>query len=142
MNVIVVEDNQRLADLYVDVLRHVLRHDARAFADGESFLEALPALAPDLVVLDFDLPGRDGLDIARQVRTRYPDLPLLMISGDPPARNTLVDAILTKPCTIRQLSEAVTTLLARRGIQNDRFEAERYPSSSFVFNSSQTVTRF
>ena len=112
--VAVVEDNRRIAELYVDVLE-ALGHAARSFFDGESFLEAFPGLGADLLILDRGLPGCDGLDVAQQVRARRPDLPILMISGNPPARGSaadrLVDRVLAKPCTIDQFTDAVTGLL-------------------------------
>jgi DNA-binding response OmpR family regulator len=115
MTVAVVEDNRRIAELYVDLLQ-TLGHTAHAFFDGESFLEAFPGLGPDLVVLDRGLPGCDGLEVAHRVRTLRPEVPILMVSGNPPARTDVagvIDEVLAKPCTITQFIDAVSTLVAR-----------------------------
>jgi len=126
MTVVVVEDNPRVADLYVDALAD-LGHAALAFWDGKSFLGALPALSAHLVILDRQLPGIDGLEIARQMRTVRPDVPILMISGNPPTQAcaAVVDRVLGKPCTMDQFADAVTALLARAGRGAGMIPAER-----------------
>jgi DNA-binding response OmpR family regulator len=116
MTVVLVEDNRRIADLYVDALAD-LGHAARSFRDGESFLGALPMLGADLLILDRHLPGIDGLEVARRVRALRPGLPILMISANPPNQASVaatVDRVLGKPCMIEQFSDAVTALLERQ----------------------------
>jgi DNA-binding response OmpR family regulator len=115
MNVVVVEDNLRIVELYVEFLAE-LGHAAQVFRDGGSFLDALPGLSPDLLILDRNMPGLDGLEVARRVRTLRPGLPILMISGSAsmPARaagTAEVDRFLAKPCTISQFTGAVRELL-------------------------------
>jgi two-component system OmpR family response regulator len=114
MTVVIVEDNERVADLYIDVLEG-LGHAARPFRDGESFLETLPALEADLLILDRGLPGCDGLEVAHRVRAAGAGLPILMISGNPPApgASKAIDRVLAKPCTLAQFTDAVTSLLGR-----------------------------
>ena len=50
-------------------------------ADGaHSAFHAIATLKPDIVVLDISLNGPDGLDLLKNIRTRYPDLPVLILS--------------------------------------------------------------
>src|SRR3972149_2618912 len=48
---------------------------------GEEALDAIPRSLVDAVPLDVWLPGRDGLEVLRQIRETYPMLPIIMISG-------------------------------------------------------------
>lgn len=105
--------------------REVLALTARAWemiphcTDGTdaalAFLDAHPV--PDIVVLDYQMPGRDGMDFARAVRARpgrRPPLVLLSSPGHPGGdaqAATLVDAILSKPLRRRHLRDVMLRLL-------------------------------
>lgn len=70
----------------------------------------------DLVVLDIRLPDLSGPDVARLVRRRWPDVPILFISAYPepvlrdPSAEELADAFLAKPFTREQLAGSVSRL--------------------------------
>jgi DNA-binding NarL/FixJ family response regulator len=49
-------------------------------ASAEEALESLPALKPDLVILDLSLKGTSGLELLKDIRIRHPDLPVLVLS--------------------------------------------------------------
>lgn len=115
MTVVVVDDNHRVADLYVEMLT-TLGHTAYPFFDGQTFLDALAGLNPDLVILDRRMRGLDGLEVARRTRALRPGLPILMISAGLPDEaegSTDIDRFLSKPCTITDFAQAVSELLAR-----------------------------
>jgi two-component system cell cycle sensor histidine kinase/response regulator CckA len=84
---------------------------------GEAALELLESCdKPDLLISDVMMPLMDGPTMVRQVRTRYPDLPILFMSGY--AEETLrksIDldnvAFLAKPFTVQQLAEATREAL-------------------------------
>jgi two-component system, NtrC family, nitrogen regulation response regulator NtrX len=64
-------------------------HQVATAARGEEVVPALEAGEPDVVLLDLALPGASGLDVLRDVRARWPALPVIMMSG----RATLSDAV-------------------------------------------------
>jgi DNA-binding response OmpR family regulator len=83
-------------------------------ADPLAALEVIPAVAPDLAILDVTMPGIDGYELARQIRTVYRNLiPLVMLS----ARSSGADiaagyenganAYLSKPCPPERLMDVV-----------------------------------
>jgi DNA-binding NarL/FixJ family response regulator len=48
--------------------------------DAQTALQAVPTVKPDIMVVDISLNGPDGLDLLKEIRTRYPDLPILILS--------------------------------------------------------------
>ncbi|MEM8883152.1 MAG: chemotaxis-specific protein-glutamate methyltransferase CheB [Planctomycetota bacterium] len=67
------------------VLQERIDEDARLeltglATDGAQALELIAADRPDIVVLDVEMPGMNGLDTLRELRTRAPDLPVVMFS--------------------------------------------------------------
>lgn len=48
--------------------------------NAQSALQAIAALRPDILIVDISLNGPDGLDLLKDVRTRYPELPVLILS--------------------------------------------------------------
>jgi DNA-binding response OmpR family regulator len=118
--VMVIEDEKEIRDL----LRYNLEragYRTAAFADGEEGLEHLFESRPDALVLDLMLPGRNGLEVLREIRgepaTR--DLPVIVLT----ARGTEMDKLLgfehgaddylTKPFSPRELIARLKSLLRR-----------------------------
>jgi DNA-binding NarL/FixJ family response regulator len=61
-------------------------------ADAESLLAQVEAACPDLVLLSWDLPGRKGTELVSALRSACPDLHVIVLSGRPEARTTILDA--------------------------------------------------
>ena len=66
--VLVVDDNVDAADTLAEALRHA-GHEVRVEYDGSSALAAAKQLQPDVILLDLGLPGMDGFEVARRLRT-------------------------------------------------------------------------
>jgi PAS domain S-box-containing protein len=66
--ILLVDDNKDSADSLAMLLR-LWGHDVRTVADGREALAVAPAYRPDLVLLDIGLPGLDGYEVARRLRT-------------------------------------------------------------------------
>ena len=54
---------------------------AKCVQDKRAFLQALDDFTPDLVLSDYSLPGFDGLTALALVRQRFPDIPVIVVSG-------------------------------------------------------------
>ena len=118
--VMVIEDEKEIRDL----VRYNLEREGYRVAasdDGEKGLAQIFASRPDLLVLDLMLPGRNGLEILREVRgeplTR--DLPVLVLTARSAEMDKLLgfehgaDDYLTKPFSPRELLARVQALLRR-----------------------------
>jgi len=115
--VLVVDDEPKIATLARDVLDHA-GFGVLVAGDGESALRLVATRRPDLVVLDLGLPGKDGLDVIRDIR-RDSALPIVVLS----ARDDEVDKLLglelgaddyvTKPFSPRELVARVRAVLRR-----------------------------
>ncbi len=115
--VLVCEDDVKHAEL---VRRYLERegHTAVVVHDGRDAIHEVRRQQPDLLILDLMMPGIDGLDVCRILRTEY-SLPILMVT----ARSTESDLVLgldlgaddylTKPCSPRELMARVRALLRR-----------------------------
>ena len=101
------------------LLTRMLDEEGFAVTPAACGAEALALLVDptDIVVLDMRLPDLNGLDVARQARKRWPNLPILFVSAYPePALHggkaeDLIEAFLCKPFTRDQLLEAVLRML-------------------------------
>ena len=85
--------------------------------DGRSGLSAFAAEQPDLVVLDFIMPGLSGADVASRMLSKQPDQAILFVSGysetDSIRRIAPKAPLLTKPFRADALAKAVRGALAR-----------------------------
>jgi DNA-binding response OmpR family regulator len=82
MKVLVVEDDRDIQDLVVAILSRE-GHDVRAEDEGAAGLTAALTRDPDLVILDWMMPGMSGVDVCRALRAdpRTKDLPVLMLTS-------------------------------------------------------------
>lgn len=114
--ILLVEDDRFLSDTirsYLEFKHHVVD---RAF-EGPEALDKMQHGAYDLVILDWQLPGMDGIDVCREYRTGQGAAPILMLTGrtDPKemqkANEAGATAFLAKPFKLDQLEKNVDKIL-------------------------------
>ena len=76
----IVDDEETISKLLEHWVTKKWGHQARTFPTGENCLEALTVL-PDLVLLDIMLPGIGGVETLKEIKSRHPDLPVIMLSA-------------------------------------------------------------
>jgi len=119
MRILVVDDDSRIRD----VLRRQLAYEGYQVdlaGDARETFARVAETPPDLVVLDWMLPGMDGLEVTRRLRQADEDVPILMLT----AKGTLEDKVegldsgaddfLVKPFEPDELLARVRALLRRR----------------------------
>lgn len=115
--VLVVDDEAPLAQLVAGYLTREA-FDVTVVGDGPNAVRAAREVDPDVMVLDLGLPGIDGLEVCRQVRT-FSDCYVLMLTARTDEVDTLVglsagaDDYMTKPFSPRELVARVHVLLRR-----------------------------
>ena len=117
--VLVVDDEDSILKV-VDYALSQAGYEVHTASDGDGAEAACSAISPDLVILDVMLPGKSGLEIARDLRATS-GVPIIMLS----ARGDEVDRILglefgaddyvTKPFSPRELVSRVKAILRRTG---------------------------
>ncbi len=115
--ILVVDDEQRIVRQARDYLEHGGFRVLEA-TDGKSALAMARQARPDLIVLDLNLPGIDGLDVCRSLR-RDSDVPIIMLTARVEETDRLIglelgaDDYITKPFSPRELVARVRVILRR-----------------------------
>lgn len=111
MEIFVVDDDPEVRATTVLQLEG-LGHKVEAYANGAEALQRLAERRPDALVLDYAMPGMNGADLARAVRERYGQIPIVIATGYAAARpleTQLADSelVLRKPYTADELNRAL-----------------------------------
>src|SRR5947199_5750697 len=80
LSILVVDDDPDVRGFIVEALEEQ-GYIVREAADGREAIAEVDREAPDLIVLDFIMPGLSGADVARHARKRRPNQPILFVSG-------------------------------------------------------------
>jgi CheY-like chemotaxis protein len=122
VSILVVDDEPDVAELFRQRFRRDVRQGTYVLHFAASGEEALQQLAdeiqPELIVIlsDINMPGMDGLTLLGEVRKRFPDLPVMMITayGDDERRRRADDLgaadFLSKPVDFDRLKEQLRQL--------------------------------
>jgi CheY-like chemotaxis protein len=78
---------------------------------GEDALALFSSEQPDLVVLDWNLPGRSGAEVLQELKATRPDLPVIVLTADQRADAGGADAFLLKPFSPLELLDLIERLL-------------------------------
>lgn len=116
--VLLVEDEPSV----LHMLQGLLEHDGlnvTLATTGEEALARLRESTFDLLVTDKNLPGPDGVELARQARERHPDIGIVMMTGYASVESAqavlgVVDEYFTKPFDLRTFRRALQGVLERR----------------------------
>jgi len=116
--VLVIDDDAAVRRVLTESLRSI-GYKVLEAADGPSGLAKLDAQAPDLLLVDFAMPGMNGAEVAKAARARRPELPIVFATGyaDTAAIEQAVGPeaiVLHKPFRIDELKAALAEALAAR----------------------------
>ena len=124
--VLLVDDDEKLLKLVKEYLEGY-GLQVLTLPDGSAVMETIAAKSPDMVILDIMLPGKDGLDVLKKVRTEY-SVPVIMLTAKGEDADRIVglelgaDDYLPKPFNPRELLARVRAVL-RRPPHLDEMEA-------------------
>jgi two-component system OmpR family response regulator len=129
-HILVVDDEPSITELLATALRY-LGYQVTVAGSGFAALDAAAMSAPDLVVLDVQLPDIDGFEVCRRLRDARDFVPVIFLS----ARGTEDDRVtgfvrggddyVTKPFSLEELTLRISALLRRVGKGGDGADAPR-----------------
>ena len=123
LNIVVVEDNEDLREAIVEVLS-ALGHRVLGLSCAEELGDEGARARMDLLVVDLNLPGEDGVSLSRRLRRIQPGLCILMLTARDTVRDKVsgyeagADIYLTKPLSVEELRAAVQSLERRLQVQH------------------------
>jgi CheY-like chemotaxis protein len=124
VSILVVDDEPDVADLFRQRFRREVRQGTYVMhfaASGEQALDLLTGeIEPQLIVIlsDINMPGMDGLTLLHEIKQRFPDLPVMMVTayGDDERRRRATEygaaEFITKPVDFDQLKTQLRQLPA------------------------------
>jgi CheY-like chemotaxis protein len=115
--ILIVDDNQDAADTFGLVLQ-TLGADVRVAHNGFEALEILPQYEANVLLLDIGMPDMDGYQLARQIRSRFPDrrTPMIALTGwgqdedRRKAKDAGFDGHLVKPVEVSALQKLLESI--------------------------------
>jgi DNA-binding response OmpR family regulator len=127
--ILIVDDEKWVCDL---VKRYLEQdgYEVQMATDGEKALASFDSFHPDLIILDWMLPKLDGLEVARQVRTKS-NIPIIMLTARADEMDRIeglncgADDYVVKPFSARELEVRVRAVLRRtRGESQEQMPLE------------------
>jgi len=125
LDVYLVDDDEDVRFLVQRMLKKAGVRSVRTFAGGREVLAGLAAgELPDLVILDQNMPGMNGIQTMEAIRERHPGLPILISSGQPdletwePFHRAGV-GVIPKPFTVEEIQARLARFAAGGGSRQD-----------------------
>lgn len=118
LRVLAIDDQEIIRDLLLNMFMG-MGHRITVCKSGEEGLEELNDQTFDLVLTDLGMPGMSGWEVAQAVKQKYPDTPVVLITGwgfnfaEEQVKKAGVDYVLTKPFRLEHLTEIVEAAVRR-----------------------------
>ena len=126
-----VEDDDNIRELVIYTLE-TTGLKARGFAEGSAFMEALAFDTPELILLDIMLPGDDGLELLKKLKSspKTKGIPVIMVTAKGTEYDKVIgldsgaDDYVTKPFGMMELVSRIKAVMRRSGKVEDRIDME------------------
>jgi two-component system OmpR family response regulator len=144
-HILIVDDDAEIRDLLREYLQKQDYRVATA-ANGRELRTAMSTARPDLIVLDLMLPGEDGLELCRDLRTGS-NMPIIMLTARGDETDRIVglemgaDDYLPKPFSPRELLARIKSVLRRARSLPENLRQEEVSSFRFAGWTLDVVTR-
>lgn len=111
-HVLVVEDDELIRAIFVDIIKSK-GYSVLEASNGQEALKILSTRPINIIVTDMKMPVMDGMQLLRQVKKSYPDVPLIVITGfdseyrEQDAMAAGADAYITKPFKVEDVASSL-----------------------------------
>ena len=122
--VLVVEDDPSIRQMIIGALE-IENYQPLGVGDTDAALAQIRRQRPDLIITDYHLPGRDGLELLRALQSQgFGDIPALVISADVRPPDLPAGSFIPKPFDLDAILRAVRRALGRP-VEGDSQQASR-----------------
>ena len=134
--IFVVEDDETIALGLVNALKHE-SYEVLHFDNGEAAIAGASTHSPDLVLLDIMLPGVDGLEVLRKLKSSDPSPQVILLTAKTEELDRVLglelgaDDYVTKPFSLRELKARVKARLRNVNANSPSAESDKLDLSSF-----------
>lgn len=139
--VILADDHQFLLEGVLTILKEEASLEVVATAqNGFELMDAVRRQNPDLVILDLNMPGYDGLQCLKKIKTNFPRVKVLVLSNysQPElveeVKKMEADGYLIKNSSAAELTEAIAAVLSGQKYYPDARELKPVPDDSYFFD--------
>ncbi|MBQ9320825.1 MAG: response regulator [Eubacterium sp.] len=146
IRILIAEDEPLVLMGFEEMISDAGYDVADAVSDGETAVSRALELQPDLIIMDINMPGIDGLTAAERIKAKT-DIPIIIVTGYRSekfidrASDAYVSAYLQKPVDEYELKSAIKLALAQmdkfRAVSQERDEAERKLSERKVIERAK-----
>jgi DNA-binding NarL/FixJ family response regulator len=151
--VLIVDDASAVRSLLNNVLTANGYEVVGQMASGTGLLNAIVKVSPDIVCLDYHLPGGDGMDLLRQIHAAHPQVSVVMITGDTDhgleeaASDAGAEGFISKPFSVATLVQDLSQVVkAKRLLSSLRQSTESLtgllPRATAVIADDSAMMRF
>ncbi len=140
-SILVVDDDKNICKMIEINLRKEKTYEVRTATNGESCLKSVRENAPDLVLLDIQMPGIDGIETLKRIKEEDPLIPVVMMS----AHGTIEKAVqcmklgaydfITKPFASDRLLVTVNNALMNSSLKKEVDELKRELKDKYQFKN-------
>ncbi|RMF61811.1 MAG: sigma-54-dependent Fis family transcriptional regulator [Calditrichaeota bacterium] len=140
-NILVVDDDKNICKMIEITLRKEKAYDISTASNGEACLKVMRESPPDLVLLDIQMPGIDGIETLRRIKEEYSLVPVVMMS----AHGTIEKAVesmrlgaydfITKPFASDRLTVTVKNALMNSALKKEVDELKRELKDRYQFEN-------
>ncbi len=140
--ILVVDDEESLVRLITYNLSKE-GFEVIAAYDGDEAWQLIEHKKPDLLILDLMLPGKDGLEICREMRSNHDYTPIIMLTARDEEIDKVVglemgaDDYVTKPFSVKELTARVRAILRRQQIQPQDDKTQATEFGDFVIDTDK-----
>jgi len=129
--IVVVEDEEDIQELIEYNLKKN-NYDTESFSSGEKAIISIPKILPDIILLDLMLPGIDGLEVCKRLKSirETAEIPIIMLTARGEEEDIVrgfeygADDYVTKPFSPKILLSRIKAVLKRQN--NDKYEEHSY----------------